>query len=158
MTNSCNNIQYPPCNCSTNWIFRNPQNVNNFPLFLTPTLPTFRGHLLSLRLPRTHIFLLALYLGPNSLLVPQRAQPWSRMDAMDIESKLSDVTVTAIPLGGNKRESSSSSSVSYRESRSQPGKSSNQLLTLYSSVSSVTSRLRNCNNSSCCSNSMPWPS
>lgn len=32
------------------------------------------------------------------------------MDAMDIESKLSDVTVTAIPLSGNKRESSSSSS------------------------------------------------
>lgn len=39
------------------------------------------------------------------------------MDAMDIESKLSDVTVTAIPLGGggasvNKRESSASSAVS----------------------------------------------
>lgn len=40
------------------------------------------------------------------------------MDAMDIESKLSDVTVTAIPLGGggaanlSKRESSASSSVS----------------------------------------------
>lgn len=33
------------------------------------------------------------------------------MDAMDIESKLSDVTVTAIPLGGgaNKRESSNAS-------------------------------------------------